>query len=88
MSVLSNSGFRHDHANVLGVQVSAIDMQKAVELADRLIPSGHTGYVCVTGVHGVMEAQSDPEFLSILNRAFISTPDGMPMSWVEVQRRR
>ena len=82
MSALSSPGFRHDHAHVLGVQVSAIDMQKAVELADRLIPSGHTGYVCVTGVHGVMEAQSDPEFRSILNRAFISTPDGMPMSWV------
>ncbi len=39
------------------------------------------GYVCVTGVHGVMEAQSDESFKKILNRAFLCTPDGMPMVW-------
>jgi len=40
------------------------------------------GYVCITGVHGVSEAQSDPEFRQILNRAFLCTPDGMPLVWV------
>lgn len=74
--------FNHPRANVLGVSVSAIDMQEAVTLADRWILSGNRGYICVTGVHGVMEAQSDPEFRMILNRAFINTPDGMPMSWI------
>ena len=41
-----------------------------------------TGYVCLTGVHGVMEAQSDPELREILNRAFLCLPDGMPTVWV------
>ena len=36
----------------------------------------------MTGVHGVMEAQSDPELQAILNGALINAPDGMPMSWV------
>jgi N-acetylglucosaminyldiphosphoundecaprenol N-acetyl-beta-D-mannosaminyltransferase len=36
----------------------------------------------VTGVHGVSEAQTDPEFRQILNRAFLCTPDGMPLVWV------
>ncbi|MBI3417295.1 MAG: WecB/TagA/CpsF family glycosyltransferase [Verrucomicrobia bacterium] len=40
------------------------------------------GYICVTGVHGVMEAQADAGFRSILNRAFLCTPDGMPMVWM------
>jgi N-acetylglucosaminyldiphosphoundecaprenol N-acetyl-beta-D-mannosaminyltransferase len=40
------------------------------------------GYVCVTGVHGVMEAQQDPELRRILNGAFLNTPDGVPMVWV------
>ena len=77
-----HSEFAHDYANVLGVHVSAIDLDKAVELADRCIAAKHRGYICVTGVHGVMEAQSDTEFRDILNRAFLNTPDGMPVSWV------
>ena len=68
--------------DVLGVRVSAINLPAAVELADEAIANGQRGYICVTGVHGVMEAQNDAQFLNILNGAFINTPDGMPMSWV------
>jgi N-acetylglucosaminyldiphosphoundecaprenol N-acetyl-beta-D-mannosaminyltransferase len=73
---------RHEHADVLGVAVSAVNMERAVQLAEEWIDSGENGYVCVTGVHGVMEAQADSDFLSILNAAAINVPDGMPMSWV------
>jgi N-acetylglucosaminyldiphosphoundecaprenol N-acetyl-beta-D-mannosaminyltransferase len=72
----------HPHVDVLGVNISAIDMDMAVRLSDDLISSKKRGYICVTGVHGVMEAQSDAAFLDILNSAFINTPDGMPMSWI------
>jgi N-acetylglucosaminyldiphosphoundecaprenol N-acetyl-beta-D-mannosaminyltransferase len=74
--------FASAYADVLGVKVSAINMSLAVSMADRWIATSNPGYVCVTGVHGVMEAQADPEFLHILNRAAINTPDGMPMTWV------
>ena len=80
--VVSNSEFVHEYANVLGVNVSAIDLSRAVEMADRWIAAENRGYICVTGVHGVMEAQSDSELRHILNHAFLNTPDGMPMSWV------
>jgi N-acetylglucosaminyldiphosphoundecaprenol N-acetyl-beta-D-mannosaminyltransferase len=82
MCSLVNPEYSHPHANVLGVNVSAINMTRAVALTDRFISSGRRGYICVTGVHGVMEAQSDPDFRTILNSAFINTPDGMPMSWI------
>lgn len=75
-------GIPHERADVLDVQVSAVDMRGAVELLDECIQNGKQGYVCVTGVHGVMEAQEDPKFRDILNRAAINTPDGMPLSWV------
>ena len=68
--------------DVLGVKVSAINFPQSVALADEAIRSGKSGYICVTGVHGVMEAQRDSEFMQILNSAYINTPDGMPMSWV------
>ncbi len=73
---------RIPRANVLGVGVSAINMDDAIRLSDSLIRADGRGYVCVTGVHGVIEAQSDQAFRDILNRSFMTTPDGMPMVWV------
>ncbi len=72
----------HAHADVLGVQVSAIDLARAVDLAERWIAAGRAGYICMTGVHGVMEAKREPEFRGILNGAALNAPDGMPMTWV------
>jgi N-acetylglucosaminyldiphosphoundecaprenol N-acetyl-beta-D-mannosaminyltransferase len=69
-------------ANVLGVSVSAISMTDAVYYTDMLLQGNSQGYVCVTGVHGVMEAQTDERFRSILNSSFLTTPDGMPTVWV------
>ncbi len=68
--------------NVLGVGVSAINLSRATALILEAVRQNRRGYVAVTGIHGVSEAQSDPEFRRILNAAFLNTPDGMPMSWV------
>ncbi len=76
------SDFQNAYADVLGVKVSAVNMKLAVELADQWVVAGNPGYICVTGVHGVMEAQADSELRRILNRALINAPDGMPMSWI------
>ncbi len=72
----------HPHCNVLGVQVSAISMEQAILLAEERIRERGKGYICVTGVHGVMEAQRDSTLMEILNKSFITTPDGMPTVWV------
>lgn len=75
--------FSHPHVNVLGVCVSALDLKDAVDLADHWLWSqSRSAYICVTGVHGVMESQADPELQQVLNSAFINVPDGMPMTWI------
>lgn len=53
-----------------------------MQWSKRLLKSGDKGYVCVTGVHGVMESRSDPGLRAILNRAYLCVPDGMPTVWV------
>jgi N-acetylglucosaminyldiphosphoundecaprenol N-acetyl-beta-D-mannosaminyltransferase len=68
--------------NVLGVGISAINMAEAVHRCQRLLAERKRAYVCVTGVHGIMEAQRDAGFREILNRAFLCTPDGMPTVWI------
>jgi N-acetylglucosaminyldiphosphoundecaprenol N-acetyl-beta-D-mannosaminyltransferase len=70
-----------ERVDVLGVGISAIDMTLAVAEIGRWIEQGEQRYVCVTGVHGVMESQRDPELLAIHNRSGLTTPDGMPMVW-------
>lgn len=67
--------------DVLGVGISAINMDMAVTELGRWVEEGEQHYVCVTGVHGVIESQSDPELLAIHNRSGLTTPDGMPMVW-------
>ena len=68
--------------NILGVRVSSVNMEQAVEGVTRLIEDRGKGYICVTGVHGIMEAQRDPSLQEILNHAFLAVPDGMPTVWV------
>jgi N-acetylglucosaminyldiphosphoundecaprenol N-acetyl-beta-D-mannosaminyltransferase len=67
--------------DVLGVGISAIDMTQAVTEIARWVEEGEQHYVCVTGVHGVMEARRDPELRDIHNASGLTTPDGMPMVW-------
>ena len=74
--------FQHPHADVLGIDISAINMNRALDLSERWIATGKSAYICMTGVHGVMEAQSNANLRRVLNEAFINAPDGMPMSWV------
>jgi N-acetylglucosaminyldiphosphoundecaprenol N-acetyl-beta-D-mannosaminyltransferase len=68
--------------DVLGVPVSAITMADAVAAIDRWIADRTPRYVCVTGVHGVMESQRDDELRNIHERAGLVTPDGMPLVWL------
>jgi N-acetylglucosaminyldiphosphoundecaprenol N-acetyl-beta-D-mannosaminyltransferase len=68
--------------NVLGVGISAINLQQATTEILRWIADGERHYVNVCGVHGVMECQRAPRHLQILNESGLSTPDGMPLVWL------
>jgi N-acetylglucosaminyldiphosphoundecaprenol N-acetyl-beta-D-mannosaminyltransferase len=67
--------------DVLGVGISAVDFVTAVDEIDHWIETRQPTYVCVTGVHGVMESQRDEGLRRIHNESGLTTPDGMPMVW-------
>ena len=71
-----------EKVNVLGVGISVLDQDRAREFLFDAVRNGTRGYVTVTGVHGVTEAQRDPALKDIFNRALLVTPDGMPMVWM------
>jgi len=68
--------------DVLGVPVSAITMADAVSTIGRWIAQRTPRYVCVTGVHGVVESNRDPALRQIHEQAGLVTPDGMPLVWL------
>ncbi|MBX5156377.1 WecB/TagA/CpsF family glycosyltransferase [Rhizobium sp. NZLR1b] len=67
--------------NVLGVRVSAVNLKSATGFIQKAVEDGRKEYVCVRDAHGIVRCQDDPELRSIHNRAFLVTPDGMPLVW-------
>ena len=71
-----------DGINVLGIRVSAINMEMAIGTIGEWIRKRESQYVCITEVNGVMECQRDSELMQIYNKAGLVTPDGMPLVWL------
>jgi N-acetylglucosaminyldiphosphoundecaprenol N-acetyl-beta-D-mannosaminyltransferase len=67
--------------DVLGVGISTMTPQMALDIIAGWIDRRERNYVCVTGVHGVMESQRDAALLAIHNSSGLTVPDGMPMVW-------
>ncbi len=76
--------------SILGVNVSVAPFEStAVTLVEMARTPSNNGsrYACATSVHGLIEADRDPEFRRILNKAAFVVPDGMPLVWFGRLRR-
>lgn len=71
-----------ERVNVLGVGVNATSMDEAVHRLIEARRNGESGYVCVTGAHGIMESQRNEPLRQIHNRSLMTVPDGMPTVWM------
>jgi N-acetylglucosaminyldiphosphoundecaprenol N-acetyl-beta-D-mannosaminyltransferase len=69
-------------ANILGVGVSATNMEMALCTIEEWIVRRECHYVCATGVHGVMESWRDDDLRRIHNAAGLVVADGVPLVWV------
>ncbi len=68
--------------NLLGMRLSALDLEDAAFRIEFAIRRGERGYVCIRDAHGVVKCHHDPALKLVHNRAFLVTPDGMPLVWV------
>jgi N-acetylglucosaminyldiphosphoundecaprenol N-acetyl-beta-D-mannosaminyltransferase len=66
---------------VLGVPVSAVDYDGALDWMDATVAARGSGYVCVAATHTVMVAQEDPETMAAVLGASLVVPDGQPLVW-------
>ena len=68
---------------VLGVEVDAVQISDVtIQMQEWINSRSACQYIAVTGMHGVTEAQHDPEFKQILNAAGLVVPDGYPLVWL------
>lgn len=68
--------------NILGVGVSALDLRDAVNTVTSFLKTENSGYICVTDMHAIMEAQADSDFRNIQNNSLLTAPDGSPTVWI------
>jgi N-acetylglucosaminyldiphosphoundecaprenol N-acetyl-beta-D-mannosaminyltransferase len=73
---------RRETANVLGIAVEPLDMERSLTRVAESLQGNRKGYVCLIGVHGITEAQRDPLLAQAFARATLMVPDGAPTVWV------
>jgi len=76
------SEWNGERVEILGVPVSVITMADALSVIEGWIVQRARHYVCITGVHGVIECQSDEGLRRIHREAGLVTPDGIPLVWM------
>lgn len=71
---------KSERANIIGVPISAVNMDICVDniFEDFDIVRGQ--YICVSNVHTTVMAHDDPEYYKVQAESFMSVPDGKPLS--------
>ncbi len=77
-----------DKFDLLGVGVSAITFDAAIQELLDAAASGRRLQVHFCSVHTLVEASADPTLRDALNRAELVAPDGVPLVWLGRLRRQ
>jgi N-acetylglucosaminyldiphosphoundecaprenol N-acetyl-beta-D-mannosaminyltransferase len=74
--------YRIPRINVLGVGISAINLEVTINKIAEWIDNRKCQYVNVCTVHTIMECYRNPVLRQIINSSGMATPDGMPLVWL------
>ena len=72
----------NQRVNILGVSVSAINMEMALEWMETAIKQDGRRYIVVCPVSTILACLDNPAVRRAVNRAGLVTPDGMPVVWL------
>jgi len=67
---------------ILGVKVSVTNLAAACETIGQWISVKQKAYICIAPVSTIVECQKDEQYRLIVNKADMTTPDGMPLVWL------
>lgn len=72
--------------DIIGVPISAVNMESCVENIFEDFEKTRGKYICVSNVHTTVMAHDDPEYYKVQSESFMSVPDGKPLSVVGKRR--
>ena len=81
-----NQYVEKERINVLGVGVSPLNLNDTVQVLLKSRYNGISGYVCVTGAHGIIESLNDKILKLIHNKSLLTVADGMPNVWMGLEQ--
>jgi len=70
-----------DSRFIVGMRVDATSYGDATDRIMAWATNGESRMVCAASVNNVMETRESGDFLDVMNRADLVTPDGMPLVW-------
>lgn len=78
----NNSAESANRAVIIGVPISAVNMDSCVDIVFSDFEKNRGKYICVSNVHTTVMAHDDPEYMKVQSESFLSVPDGKPLSLV------
>lgn len=67
---------------IFGLKFFSGSLEQVVDMIKQWIHQKRPRYVCVTGVHGVVESDNSRQVLQAHKDAGLVVPDGMPLVWI------
>jgi len=77
----SASSSRRKRIGILGVPVSNLTIDEAIDILDRYIQQGGFRQIATANVDFLTKAVEDPELMEIMRRCSMVLADGMPLVW-------
>jgi len=72
----------YPRVNILGVKVSVINMNQAIDQILTWICERNPAYVCLAPAHAIMDCYQQPGLRNIYAKSGLTTPDGMSIVWL------
>ncbi|MEK7528861.1 MAG: WecB/TagA/CpsF family glycosyltransferase [Patescibacteria group bacterium] len=73
---------------VLNIQFDAVTLEEARQRVLDFLKRGIQGYIVTPNPEIILEAEKNPSLVPILNKAFLSIPDGIGILWAETYQRK
>lgn len=71
-----------ERIKIIGVPISAVNMESCVEYIFDNWSEAKGNYICVSNVHTTVMAHDDPCYHRVQSESFLTVPDGKPLSVV------
>lgn len=71
-----------ERVKIIGVPISAVNMESCLENIFTNLEQIKGDYICVSNVHTTVMAHDNPEYMKVQSESYMSVPDGKPLSVV------